>query len=118
MSGGSGGSDAGAGSGTIDAGADSGKRQRKTCPLPTTFQWTSGAALAQPKSGWVSLKDFSHVFYNNKHIIYMTTHDQGSSWGSAMFMFDDWPDAAPPRKSRRRSVLRRPSSTSRRSRSG
>jgi hypothetical protein len=95
MTGGSGGSDAGAGSGAIDAGTDSGgSGNEETCPLPTSFQWTSGAALAQPKSGWVSLKDFSHVVYNGKHLIYMTTHDQGSSWGSAMFMFDDWSDAA------------------------
>lgn len=64
-----------------------------SCPLPTTFKWSSGAALAQPKNGWVSLKDFTHVVYNGKHLVYMTTHDQ-ANWGSAMFMFDDWPDAA------------------------
>jgi hypothetical protein len=66
----------------------------ETCPLPTTFQWNSGAAIAQPQNGWVSIKDFTHVVYNGKHIVYMTTHDQGSSWGSAMVMFDDWSDAA------------------------
>jgi hypothetical protein len=77
----------GSGGASEDAGPD------MTCPLPTTFKWTSGAALAQPKSGWVALKDFSHVVYNGKHLIYMTTHDQ-ANWGSAMFTFDDWPDAA------------------------
>jgi len=41
----------------------------------------------------VALKDFTHVFYNNKHIVYMTTHDQ-SNWGSAMMTFDDWSGAA------------------------
>jgi len=64
-----------------------------TCPLPTTFKWTSGGPVASPKSGWVALKDFTHVFFNNKHIVYMTTHDQ-SNWGSAMMTFDDWPNAA------------------------
>jgi hypothetical protein len=65
----------------------------QTCPLPTSFKWTSGGPIASPKNGWVSIKDFSHVFYNNKHIVYMTTHDQ-SNWGSAMMTFADWPDGA------------------------
>lgn len=64
-----------------------------TCPLPTKFKWTSGAALAEPKSGWVSLKDFTNVVHEQKHIVYMTTHDTGSKWGSAMFAFDDWQSA-------------------------
>lgn len=64
----------------------------QTCPLPTTFTWTSGPPLAQPKNGWVSLKDFTHVFHNEKHVVYMTTHD-GRNWGSAMFAFDDWTQA-------------------------
>lgn len=71
--------------GTGDSGA--------SCPLPTTFKWTSVAAIAQPQNGWVSLKDFTHVIYNNQHIVYMTTHDR-SNWGAAMFTFDDWPNAA------------------------
>jgi hypothetical protein len=62
------------------------------CPLPTTFKWTSGAAIAQPKNGWVSLKDFTVVRHNDQHIVYMTTHDQ-ANWGAAMFQFDDWKDA-------------------------
>jgi hypothetical protein len=65
----------------------------QTCALPTTFKWISGAAVAEPKNGWVSLKDFTHVLYNGKHVVYMTTHDQ-ANWGSAMFTFDDWPAAA------------------------
>lgn len=66
----------------------------ETCPLPTTFQWTSSGPLAQPRSGWVSLKDFTTAFHNNQHIVYMTTHDTGSSWGSAMFTVKDWSQAA------------------------
>ena len=66
----------------------------KTCPLPARFKWTSSGALAQPKSGWVSLKDFTGVVHQGRHIVYMTTHDTGSKWGSAMFAFADWPDAS------------------------
>jgi len=65
-----------------------------TCPLPTKFKWTSTAAIAQPKSGWVSLKDFTSVVYNGKRLIYMTTHDTGTTWGAAMFTFGDWAEAA------------------------
>lgn len=63
------------------------------CPLPTRFQWTSSGPLAQPKSGWVSLKDFTNVVFNNRHIVYMTNHDE-SVYGSAVMTFDDWSEAA------------------------
>jgi hypothetical protein len=65
----------------------------ETCALPTKFQWTSSGPIAEPKSGWVSLKDFTNVVYNGKHIVYMSMHD-ASAYGSAMFSFVDWPDAA------------------------
>ncbi|HYP89087.1 MAG TPA: non-reducing end alpha-L-arabinofuranosidase family hydrolase, partial [Polyangiaceae bacterium] len=65
-----------------------------TCPLPAKFKWTSSGPLAEPKSGWASLKDFTSVVSNGKHIVYMTNHDNGSAWGAAMFTFDDWPNAA------------------------
>lgn len=69
-----------AGSGGQTAGAgDSGT----VCPLPSMFKWTSGAALAQPQNGWVALKDFTHVVYNSRHVVYMTTHDR-SNWGAAV----------------------------------
>jgi hypothetical protein len=64
------------------------------CSLPSTFRWTSTGPLANPRSGWVSLKDFTNVVYNGQHLVYMTTHDNGTAWGSAYFSFADWPQAA------------------------
>ncbi|ORY00750.1 glycosyl hydrolase family 62-domain-containing protein [Clohesyomyces aquaticus] len=67
----------------------------QNCDLPTKYKWTSTGALAQPKSGWVSLKDFTSVNYNGKRLVYATTHDSGSSWGSMAFgTFNNWTDMA------------------------
>ncbi len=63
--------------------------------LPRNFKWTSTGPLAQPASGWVSLKDFSCVFYNNRYIVYMSrVNNAGTSYGGAMMTFANWSEMA------------------------
>ncbi|MFF5842740.1 non-reducing end alpha-L-arabinofuranosidase family hydrolase [Streptomyces massasporeus] len=66
-----------------------------SCDLPSAYRWTSTGALAQPKAGWVSLKDFTVAPYNGRQLVYATTHDTGTSWGSMNFgLFTNWSEMA------------------------
>jgi hypothetical protein len=64
------------------------------CALPTTFKWTSTGPLAQPKSGLVSLKDFSSAVYSNQLIVYMSTVNNSGKYGAAMMTFTNWSQMA------------------------
>jgi Glycosyl hydrolase family 62/Ricin-type beta-trefoil lectin domain-like len=66
-----------------------------TCGLPSTYRWSSTGSLANPRSGWVSLKDFTHAPFNGRQLVYATTHDFGTTWHSMNFgLFTNWSDMA------------------------
>jgi hypothetical protein len=66
-----------------------------TCELGTTFKWKDyGKPIAEPKNGWLAIKDFTLVRYNNQYIVYMTYTPPGGGFkGAYMTPFADFTQA-------------------------
>jgi hypothetical protein len=69
--------------GLLAAIADASPVSPRACQLPTSYKWSSSNALAQPKNGWVALKDFTVAPFNGKQLVYATNY--GSKYGSMAF---------------------------------
>ncbi len=69
--------------------------EQTTCDLPTTFKWKDyGKPVAEPKNGWLAIKDFTMVRYNNQYIVYMTYTPSGGGFKAAyMAPFSDFAQA-------------------------
>lgn len=69
-----------------------------TCELGTSFRWKDyGKPIAEPKNGWLAIKDFTMVRHNNQYIVYMTYTPNTAAGGflaAYMTPFADFSQAA------------------------
>lgn len=64
------------------------------CDLPSAYSWTDSGVLAEPSSGWASLKDFTVTTYEDQTLVYATFND-GTNYRSMNFgLFSDWAEMA------------------------
>ncbi len=94
-SGGTGGGASAGGTGGDNTGG-TGTGGTTSCPLPSSFQWSSSGVLAQPKSPanhtFVSLKDFTVVHHDDEYLVYATVFDTAGSgsWSGVYLSFTDF----------------------------
>lgn len=84
----------------VDAGedVDSGAEIPVHCDLPKTFRWKASGPLIAPKSpagrNFVSIKDPTVVYWNNRYHVYATVFDRSvPEWSMVYLNFADWSDA-------------------------
>jgi hypothetical protein len=62
------------------------------CLLPSQYNWTSSAQLAEPRDG-ISLRDFTTAPYKGKTLVYSTKVTEYNNHGSVGFtLFSEWSD--------------------------
>jgi hypothetical protein len=66
------------------------------CDIPTNPRWaaTPDAPLALPMHNWTSLKDFTHVPYQGKHLVYGSIVNNGSYSSTNFGLFNEWSQMA------------------------
>lgn len=69
--------------------------ESETCPLPTSFTWTSSGVLADPADDdWFAIKDFTVTRYDDRYIVYGTVANGGwNGFFSTFESFDEWSNA-------------------------
>jgi hypothetical protein len=65
------------------------------CALPSVYNWTSTDILAEPLSGWSTLRELTTVPYKGKNLVYVTMQNTALEWGTVGFdLFSDWSEMA------------------------
>jgi len=67
---------------------------RQSCPLPDSYSWTDSGMLAEPKSGWASIKDFTTSSIDGKILVYGSNNIDGTYGSFAFAPVSDWSELA------------------------